>query len=183
MKTVACFSALIWLAALANGDPAYDIHQNAITEEDFALELVDGNTTEGIGTIVDGSVIGVNASYESTTPSLNVHAIFASGHSVKSVVFGYGDNRTFHVDNNIPFALYGHQDGRCHQCSLLGYGTHTVIVTPYSEYDAKGEPGKSVTVTFSIFQEAQSALSHARGLVTSTRRCGVPQVNSFRVFL
>jgi hypothetical protein len=182
MTTVVYFSALIWLVALANGNPVYGNHQNAITEEGFTLELVDGNTSMRIGTIVDGSVIGVQASPE-TTPSLNVHAMVVTGRSIKSMVFGYGDIRTFHVDDDIPFELCGHHHGRFHQCSQLGYGTHTVIVTPYSEYDAQGEPGKSVTVTFSIVQEVQSALSHARALVTSTRRCGVPKVNSFRVFL
>jgi hypothetical protein len=173
MKTSTYFSTLIWFLAKTSSGALVDVQQDAKAKASVTFELVESNSATVVSSIVEGDVIGVSTTVIS---SLNIHATYAVGHEIKSARFGYSGNRSFRVDNDVPFALCGNDGAQFQQCSMLGYGTHTMTVTPYSEYNAQGESGTSVTITFSLVPATTTPASTSRGLLTFPNACSVPKV-------
>jgi hypothetical protein len=173
MKAAIYFSALMWLLAKTNSVALVDVQLDAMTKASVTFELVDSNTATVVSSIAEGDVIGVNTTVIS---SLNIHATYAVGHEIKSARFGYSGNRSFRVANDVPFALCGNDGVHFQRCSTLGYGTHTMTVTPYSGYNAQGESGTSVTMTFSLVPATAKPTSTSRGLLTLPNDCSIPKV-------
>jgi hypothetical protein len=173
MKASTYFSALIWSLAKTSSDALADVHQDAVTKASVTFELVNSNTGTVVSSIVEGDAIGVSTTVIS---SLNIHAKYAVGHEIKSARFGYSGVRSFRVDNDVPFALCGKNGRHFQRYSTLGYGTHTITVTPYSGYNAQGESGTSVTITFSLVPATTPLTSTTRGLLTLQNGCSIPKV-------
>jgi archaellum component FlaF (FlaF/FlaG flagellin family) len=113
------------------------------TDQVVELELIDSITNKKVATLTNGTV------YESASPAFNINAI-VNGTRTKSVRVGYGSLATVNVENTAPFAFCPNMGPVFPKCGQLGYGTHVVSFTPFSERSATGARGSTFTVTFTI---------------------------------
>ena len=71
--------------------------------------------------------------------------------AVESVSFRLNEDANFKVENESPFALGGDSGGDYSVVSAMkSPGAFTVSATPFSQTDAAGERGETLTVAFTI---------------------------------
>lgn len=110
-----------------------------------SLELIDAVNDVSLGSLTNDMVININ---ELPVSNLSVEALVTS--DVSSVKFELsGENSSSRVENNAPFALYGHTNGD-YSGNNFTSGHYTLTATPYSEDNQSGEVGTPVTVSFEI---------------------------------
>ena len=109
-----------------------------------ALVLIDADTDEDIGPIINGSTIDLAVTGE----NLNIRAD-TSPNPLGSVVFGFDDDPAYATQSGAPYTIGGD--------SLTDYfpwtpplGTHTVTGTPYTESGGSGDVGTPLSVTFTV---------------------------------
>jgi hypothetical protein len=136
--TIFAFVICVWLVQAAAGQ-----QPTKYTDQVVELELIDSFINKKVATLTNGTV------YESAAPAFNINAI-VNGTSTKSVRVGFGNRATVNVENNAPFAFCPNMGPVFPKCNQLGYGTHVVSFTPFSQLGAKGARGSTFTVTFTI---------------------------------
>jgi Malectin domain len=123
-----------------------------------SLVLINANTEQPIVTLSNNAVIAVNEIPGMTSPAFALDAKFlATNNDVQSVVFGYGANGNYKTENAAPYAFCGNEGANFNACSELGYGTHTVTITPFAQKNGAGTSGVSTTVTFTIVASRATA--------------------------
>ncbi len=119
------------------------------TVESFSLmNMITGQVIEGYETITDGTEIVL--SELPTTTKLNIRANL-NPTVVGSVIFYL--NSTKKTENYVPYAYYGDNSGS------FSVGQHTITATPYTEILGGGTEGTSLSINFSVVQNAKSAFS------------------------
>jgi hypothetical protein len=118
--------------------------QATFVDQVIQLQLIDSTTNKNVKNLVTGDVI------ETTSPAYNLN-IIVNGTSTKSVVVAYGtENNRINVENWAPWALCSNQGPIFPACDRLGYGTHTIFLTPYERRSARGARGPTTSLTFTI---------------------------------
>jgi hypothetical protein len=160
----ACVSALaVLFAALLSGAAAWDKHdaggqrsrEMATTENHqnihslftgvvLGLELYNADSNTKVQDLVNNAVV-----VSPSPPSFNLNAV-VGGTGIGSVRFGYGTTVSAHVENEPMYTFCGNQGSDLFKCGTLGYGTHTITVTPFSKAGATGTQGSSFVLTFTI---------------------------------
>jgi hypothetical protein len=108
------------------------------------LTLIDATTDTDLGPFTDGAIIKV-----AQTPSVNVRADPDPSFPTGSVQFTY-DGLVFRNENIAPYAFGGNVGAEFDPWTPPSPGSHTIVATPYSEKDAQGTAGNSVSVTFLV---------------------------------
>ena len=107
------------------------------------LILVDAGNDRPITTLKQGDVIDLAQTERGINVDVEVSGI------VKSVRFGLNNQVNYRIESVAPFALYGHDDGNFGEW-IPTSGEYTISATPYTEKGAKGEAGRTVTVSFQV---------------------------------
>lgn len=115
--------------------------------------LVDSNTDQDLGALVDGSVIDLSA----VGSSLNVRADAAA--SVESVRFDLNGNR-LRVENIAPYALAGDRNSDYLKWSPAP-GTYTIAATPFGADGAQGTAGTTRSITVQVVRSSTSPTTQA----------------------
>ncbi|MFA0964444.1 choice-of-anchor D domain-containing protein [Roseivirga sp. BDSF3-8] len=109
------------------------------------LVLVNADTDEDIGPLVDGDTIDL-ADYANNAFSVRAEP----GDLTQSVVFGFNGNARFQVESIAPFALDGDNPNGDYNPVEFPLGENTITVTPYGSRGGRGEAGTPVTVNFTV---------------------------------
>jgi hypothetical protein len=104
--------------------------------------LVDAQSNQDIGPLKDGDSVD-RAKVEGT---VSVRADVSR--DVRSVRFDV-DGRTSRTESTAPFSVAGDTEGNYNAWRITP-GTHTLKATPFSQAGAKGEPGKTLEITFTV---------------------------------
>ncbi|MDB5357501.1 MAG: hypothetical protein JWN24_3954 [Phycisphaerales bacterium] len=109
------------------------------------LMLVNATTGQDIEPLTDGMTINLTTL---PTRKLSVRAdANALTHSVK---FGYDAKASFHTDNYVPFSFKGDNGPTHYRAWTPTVGTHTISATAYMRHYAKGTPGATTVVNFTV---------------------------------
>lgn len=156
-------SLSLFAAAMAQADT-----QTTAAPEVLSLTLIDANSNEAIGELRDGMILDFGAL---GTRDLSV---VANTHPerVGSVLFSLNDNPQFQLENIAPYAIAG--DGADN--GGIDYfpwtpplGSNILMVTPYSERNARGQPGRALTVRFTVVEAGEAPR-------TAVLRAGPPRL-------
>ncbi len=131
---ISCLLLACFLCLLAGGVQATEV---------TGLVLVNAQTDRDIGPLVDGAELDM----DKIIWALNVRA--ETKGNVGSVRFGLDDDPSRIVENVPPFALAGDGNGN-YNAWTPSTGRHTITATPYRQSGARGDPGKSLAVTFTV---------------------------------
>lgn len=70
---------------------------------------------------------------------------------VGSVRFTYDGDTNYQLENHVPYAIAGDSQGGANYTSWTPtVGSHTLVVTPYTEAQAQGAVGMALTVSFEV---------------------------------
>lgn len=112
------------------------------------LELIDADSDEVISDLTNNMEINVSE----VSSNLSVNAI-PENDDVSSVTFDLnGPVTTNRTENTAPYALFG-GPGTNFTGMDFSAGDYTLKVTPYSERNATGESGDSVTINFTVVED------------------------------
>jgi hypothetical protein len=114
--------------------------------------LINAITDTKVDFLMDGTVIDVSSIPNMPQPAFNINATFlgnATGNrTIGFVQYGYNTTANHRIEYTAPYAFCGNNRNDFFVCSKLGYGIHTVSVTPFND---KGIAlGLTRTVTFTI---------------------------------
>ena len=114
--------------------------------------LVNARTNKMIGELTDE----VNLSEYGGVP-LTIRAMADDDSEVSSVFFTLeGARSKLKLENRAPWALYGDRRGNYYQGNLIP-GSYTLTATPYTETNARGDAGESLTKAFTVVRRAVEA--------------------------
>lgn len=118
-----------------------------------AFTLVDADTDMDLQPIADGDSIDVSQYAIAYIDHLNLRYEPDTGFSpIGSVVFDFNGETAFNIEQIVPYALGGDDDGNYHPVgNSMTLGTHTVVATLYSSYQGTGTQGPSDTLTFTLY--------------------------------
>jgi hypothetical protein len=108
-----------------------------------SFTLVNSETNQDIGPLVDGSVITL----DSPPQKLNIRAN-TNPEKVGSVLFDL--NGKARRDNSSPYALFGDKQGNYKEWRRPKAGQYTLTAIPYSERKGQGIARQSLTISFAI---------------------------------
>lgn len=118
--------------------------------DNMSFTLVDADRDMDLGPLMHGDVVYPTDLGVSGPERLNVR-VDLEGDIPGSVVFSLNDVAEFNIEQVVPYALGGDNNGDYHPTgSALGYGEHTLTATPYSSYQGMGTAGDAVSVSFTI---------------------------------
>ena len=117
-----------------------------IVESFSLMNMITGQAIEGYDPIADGAEIVL--SDLPTTAKLNIQANLNQT-VVGSVIFKLDGTKK--TENYAPYAYYGDNYG------TFSIGEHTVTATPYTEILGGGTEGASLSISFSIVENAKTA--------------------------
>ncbi|WP_020529366.1 T9SS type A sorting domain-containing protein [Flexithrix dorotheae] len=117
----------------------------AQTTSIIGFTLVNAETNEDLMPLMDGDELVLSML---PTKYLNIRAEI-DGEVPGSVVFQLNETDPFRIENVVPFALAGDNEGDYHPFTPP-VGMHTVTATPFSESAGKGDTGKSMTISFKV---------------------------------
>jgi hypothetical protein len=119
-----------------------------------SLTLVNADTDQDIGPLTNGMTLNLATL---PTRNLNVRAN-TSPADVGSVKFSYNGISSYRIENGAPYTLAGDSGGTNYYAWTPAVNSSSSIVaTPYSGVDASGTRGTSLTVGFSVIDQAFSA--------------------------
>jgi hypothetical protein len=133
---------------LATAASSQDRALTAVQGQVTTLQLINADTDQVIINLKDKMVIALDAVPNMTSPSFNINAL-VSGNDIRSVQYGYNGNPSYNTETTAPYSFCRNDKSDFFSCEKLGFGTHTVTVTPRNR---KGQAGTSVTVTFTIVE-------------------------------
>jgi hypothetical protein len=113
------------------------------TDSPTTMTLVDALADIDVGPFSDGLTINL-----SDYPLISIRANPSTSFKTESVKFTY-DGTTFRVENRSPYSFNGNT-GSDYKEWTPSLGEHTITATPYSENDAEGTAGPTVSVTFTV---------------------------------
>lgn len=120
-----------------------------------SFSLINAESSKEIKTLKDGDVIDL----ESVGNNLNVRA-HPSAETVGSVRFVLtGPVSETHVENEVPYALFGDIPLFTYLGKRLPSGNYTLTATPYSNARAKGITGTPLTISFDVADKIAGILS------------------------
>jgi hypothetical protein len=119
------------------------VRATSFADQVVQVQLMDSTTNKNVKNLVTGDVI------ETMSPAFNLN-IIVNGTSTKSVVVAYGtENNRINVENRAPWAFCPNDGPIFPACNRLGYGNHTIFITPYSRR-TRGDRGPTSSLTFTI---------------------------------
>lgn len=118
--------------------------------------LVDADTNVEFIELKEGGVYDIS----SWPASINVDARANAG--VKSVLFDLNRGLFKRLENVRPYALFG-DIGSSFNPANLPVGTYTLTVTPYPEWQAAGQPGTALSITFTLTGSTSKSASIPTG--------------------
>ncbi|MFI5378677.1 MAG: malectin domain-containing carbohydrate-binding protein [Tepidisphaerales bacterium] len=116
------------------------------------LTLIDADTNQPVSgfQLQNGAVIDLAA----TGYHLSIRAELAGG-GAQSVRFGYDGAPSQRIDNDAPYTIAGETR---HGTDFISWtpalGTHTLIVTPYTQRNGLGAPGKFYAAVFTVIDSS-----------------------------
>ncbi|CAN5397420.1 hypothetical protein BH20BAC1_BH20BAC1_01670 [soil metagenome] len=150
---------------------ALTIHFTVVGQRVESFTLINAKTDKGIQSINDGAIIDLN---KLPTHQLNIRANTNPG-KVGSVVFVL-DGKKVRTENGAPYALAGDFPSGDYHAWALPLGNHTLTAIPYSNYNAKGTEGVSLTIHFTI-------VNNQANLITMANRLDIPtEVINFSLY-
>ena len=117
--------------------------------------LVDADTNTDIQTLKDGDIID----YSKIGKSLSIRATTRPS-VVGSVRFGLDDDRKFRTDNFKPYTINGDK-GDDYPKWTPSLGAHTITATPYTEKNADGRKGPSLTINITVVDKSSGSLNQS----------------------
>ena len=105
--------------------------------------LIDAASDQVIGALNDGDTVDLS----SMARGINIRAELAG--DVGSVRFGLNNKDDYRIENVAPYALAGDNQGDYSEWTPAP-GEYTVTATPYPQSGARGTPGATMKVTFSV---------------------------------
>ncbi|GAB4515274.1 MAG: hypothetical protein OHK0046_18510 [Anaerolineae bacterium] len=116
--------------------------------EVVAVTLMNADTNQGILSLLNGAVLNL-----ATLPTRNLNILVEmQPQTVGSVRFSLNDKVNFNIENHAPYSLAQNRRG-----DFLPWrpaaGAYVMIVTPFSQRNAKGTPGKPLTLRFTVIDE------------------------------
>ena len=140
---------------------AAPVAKQAVTS--FTLMNADTNKPiAGYENIANGAVIARSAL---PTKNLSIRANTNPG-KVGSVRIGFAGKANFRTESDAPYELFGGPAGDTYGGTIAN-GTHTITGTPFTGSAGTGTAGTSLSVTFTISDEASAPKPPAGGAVTS----------------
>jgi hypothetical protein len=113
----------------------------------MSLTLINADTDTEIGPLLDDTVIDI-----SLTPNVNVRANVEPSVLISSVQFGL-NGQTGRTDNFSPYSFYGNR-GTDYNSWTPPVGRHTITATAFSAQGAQGTQWSSISVSFTIKNQA-----------------------------
>jgi uncharacterized repeat protein (TIGR03806 family) len=121
-------------------------------------------TNTPVKELVNGDVINV-----ATLPSFSLVANMSPS-IVPSVVFSYGSNVNFNLENSFPYCIWGDKGGVVGRWNYGTLGSKTVVVRSFSQLNGLGTQTASRTYNFTIVNQPSGTISpSATPTRTSTR--------------
>jgi hypothetical protein len=138
--------ALLSLFAFAAAQAATE---TTAVPEVLGLTLIDADSNEAIGELSDGMTLDFGVL---GTRNLSV-AANTRPERVGSVLFSLNDEAEFQLENLAPYAIAGDGDGGTDFYPWTPpLGSNILMVTPYRERNARGQPGRALSVRFTVVE-------------------------------
>lgn len=132
------------------------IHFTITGQKVESFTLVNAAADSDIQPISDGAVLYLD---QLPTHHLNIRAN-TNPRKVGSVVFSL-DGKIVRTENGTPYALAGDFPSGDYHAWNLQAGSYTLEATPYSNYNAKGIMGESLTIHFTIIAGSPPFIANA----------------------
>lgn len=114
-----------------------------------SFTLVNADTKKDISQLTDGQVLILSA-----LPAVNLNIRANTDRATTgSVNFSYDTVSNFHIENVAPYFLAGDNHGNPNTWTPAA-GRHTIIATAYSDSNATGTIGTSLTANFTVFKDS-----------------------------
>lgn len=116
--------------------------------------LINADSDMELTAFGDGDSIDVSQFSIAFIDHLNVRYEPDTGFSpIGSVVFDFDGVPAFNIEQIVPYALGGDDNGNYHPVgNAMTLGTHTLAATPYSSYQGMGTAGPGDTITFTLYE-------------------------------
>lgn len=121
------------------------------------LQLIDAQSNQPIRTLKSGDTVDLSK----TDRGINIKA--ETDGQVECIRFAVGDDDNYRTENVAPYALQGDNNGNYSNWAP-NPGEYTIIATPFSQTNAKGEKGKPYKITITIKGEPKLALTGPRDM-------------------
>lgn len=124
------------------------------TQAVIGFALINADTDQpvaGYEQLTNGAVINSAAL---PTAHLNIRA-HTNPAVVGSVRFGFDGKAHAHTENIVPYSIFGDQVGD-YARGTLAAGRHTLSATPFTQRFGGGNPGKSLSISFSVISGSSS---------------------------
>jgi len=113
-----------------------------------SLTLINADTDQDIATLTNGMVISFAAI---GTRNLSIRANTTPA-TVGSVRFGLDANANYRTESQTPYALNGDNNRTDYIAWVPSLGAHTITARTYTQSNARGGAGNTLTVNFTIVQ-------------------------------
>ncbi len=95
--------------------------------------------------MVDGAVINM-----ADLPAKFSLIVISSPEEVGSIVFDLDGRKKFRVENTLPYSITENWDGNHFLPWAVAPGKHTLTATPFSINNGRGNPGRPLSITFTL---------------------------------